>query len=320
MQSLNGSPDNASMFHQIYIMAAVTTVVALTVFGTMLWQFCPRDDRRSWVLALLAIGLFMSPVAFYAVRQPFLIGPLEPILKQPGWNVGGWSIVRDAVRLSFAPLTEEPAKLFPWLVLLAMGAPLMPTRRMIAPVALAAGLGFAVGEIWLVARLIAQANDPKFAGLPWYSFGGFLSERLMTCLTHALLTLPAVVLSRRGWKWSAIGLSLGMMLHWIANAPIVLMHRGVFGWKPEVWSLLVQLWVVLFFVMGLVALIVAVAGRKMLRKMWSARMICPGCGATYRQPLFLGLNFGLSRYEPCGVCHKWHWVTLKNLAPLKKDS
>ncbi len=318
LHTLAGSDDNTCMFHQIYVMAALTSVVALAVFGTMLWQFCPRDNRRSWAFALLVIGFLMSPAAFFGIRRPLLIGPLEPILKLPGWDVGGWSVVRDAVRLSFAPLTEEPAKLVPWLLLLAAGGPLLPTRRMIAPVALAAGLGFAVGEIWLVAGLVAQANDPKLAGLPWYSFGGFFSERLMTCLAHALFALPTVVLSRRGWKWGTIGLALGMALHWISNAPIVLMHRGVFGWKPEVWGVLVQLWVVLFFVAGLITLIGVVAGRKLLRRMWSARMICPGCGATYRQPLLLGLNFGLSRYERCGVCHKWHWVTLKNLAPVKE--
>ena len=187
------------MFHPIYVMAAVTSVVALAVYGSMLWQFCPRDDRRSWILAVLVSGLFMSPLAFYAVRRPLLIGTLEPILEQPEWDVGGWSIVRDAVRLTFAPLTEETAKLAPWLVLLAVGGPLLPTRRMIAPVALAAGLGFAVGEIWLVAGLIAQATDPKLAGYAWYTFGGFFSERLMTCLAHALFALPAVILSRRGW-------------------------------------------------------------------------------------------------------------------------
>ena len=40
----------------------------------------------------------------------------------------------------------------------------------------------------------------------------------------------------------------------------------------------------------------------------------PGCVAIYRQPLFYGLNFGMSRYERCGACGKWHWVTPKDLA------
>lgn len=305
------------MVHPIYIMALPTSVVALALWGAFLWQISPRDDRRLSILAMLLIGLFMSPLAFYAVRVPLLLGPLEPILKQPGWDEGSWPIVRDAVRLCFAPLTEEPAKLMPWLVLLAAGAPLAPTRRMIAPLALAAGLGFAVGEIWLVAHLIAVANDPKLAALPWYAFGGFFSERLMTCLAHALFALPAVILSRRGWRWGGAGLALGMALHWISNSPIVLMHRGVFGKSPEVAAAVVQVWLIVISLWSLVLLAGLAVGRKMLRKIWSRRMICPGCGAIYWQPLLWGLNFGMSRYERCGVCRKWHWVTLKNLAPLK---
>lgn len=186
---------------------------------------------------------------------------------------------------------------------------------MLAPLALAAGLGFAGGEIWLVASLIEKANDPKLAGLPWYSFGGFLTERLMTCLSHPLFALPAVVLSRRGWKGGAVGLCLGMLLHWISNAPILLMHRGAFGWKPEVWGTVLQAWVVLISIAGLLTLIGLAAGRDTFGKIWSRRMLCPGCGAIYRQSLFLGLNFGTVRYERCGACGKWHWVTLKNLAP-----
>jgi hypothetical protein len=306
------------MLHQIYVMAAVTSVLALAGFGTMLWQICPRDGRRLWVLATLAIGCLMSPAAFYGVRRPLLIGPLEPVLTRPEWNDPRRSIARDVIRLAYAPLTEEPAKLAPWLVLLAAGAPLWPTRRMVAPLALAAGLGFAVGEIWLVAGFVAQANDPKLAELPWYFFGGFLTERLMTCLAHALFALPTVRMARKGWKWGAIGLALGMLLHGLSNAPILLMHRSVFGWKQEIWSVIVQIWVAAFFVAGLLALIAAAFGRKMLRRMWANRMICPGCGAIYRQPIVFGLNCGMSRYERCSVCRKWHWVTLKNLAPLKE--
>jgi hypothetical protein len=303
------------MQHPIFPMAALTSMIALAIWGTLLWQLCPQDRRRSSVFALLIAGFFMSPTAFFAIRLPLLIGPLEPVFAQPGWDVGGFSMARDAVRLSFAPLTEEPAKLAPWLMLLAVGWPLLPTRRMIAPLALAMGLGFAVGEIWLVAGLVAQANDPKLAALPWYSFGGFLGERLMTCLAHSLFALPTVALSRRGWKWGAFGLLLGMTLHWISNAPIVLMQRQAFGWKPEAWQLLIQLWLALIAALGLIALVGFFAGRKLMRKIWLRRVICPGCGAVYRQPI-LALNFGMSRYERCGACHKWHWVTLKDLAPL----
>lgn len=40
--------------------------------------------------------------------------------------------------------------LLPWLLLLTVGLPLWPTRRMTAPLALAAGLGFAVSSATLI--------------------------------------------------------------------------------------------------------------------------------------------------------------------------
>jgi formate dehydrogenase maturation protein FdhE len=97
----------------------------------------------------------------------------------------------------------------------------------------------------------------------------------------------------------------------------MLMHRGAFGWKHETWQLAIQLWLILFTVAGVASVIGAFASRKMLRAMWFSRMICPGCGAIYRQPVLLGFNCGMSRYERCSACHKWHWVTLKNVALLK---
>jgi hypothetical protein len=47
LQSPDKSPDNGEMFHQIYLMAAVTSVVSLAVFGSMLWQISPRDGGRT---------------------------------------------------------------------------------------------------------------------------------------------------------------------------------------------------------------------------------------------------------------------------------
>ena len=48
-------PHNMRMFYPIYIMAAVTSVVALAVWGGLLWQICPRDDRRSSIFFMLLL-------------------------------------------------------------------------------------------------------------------------------------------------------------------------------------------------------------------------------------------------------------------------
>jgi len=136
----------------------------------------------------------------------------------------GWAMVwHDVIQLSYAPLTEEPAKLLPWLLLSYFGMRLFPSRKLVVPLAMTIGLSFAIGEFWLV----------------------------------VIVVLSLVCLCR---------------LHF---------------------------------------------GKSVLRRIWQARMICPECGAVYKQPIILGLNAGTWRYEPCGACRKWHWVSIKNLAPLK---
>lgn len=308
------------MIHPLYIMALVTTVAALAVWGMLLWQMSPGDERRRGLLLMVVFGVFMSPLAYWGLRQPLLLGMLEPVLNQPSWDAGIWPFVRGVIRLAYAPLTEEPAKLLPWWLLLGCGVRVRPIREMFAPLALAAGLGFAVGEIWLVAKLVVAANDPQLAALPWYGFGGFLTERLLTCLSHTLFCFPTIALSAGGRMRGAVGLALGMALHWLGNSPIALMRVQAFGWSAGTWSAIVQLWVLAFAIAGLVTLIGFYAGKESFRSIWAQHMICPGCGARYRQPILLGLNFGLYRYERCGACGKWHWVTLQDLAPARQSS
>lgn len=76
------------MIHPIYVMAAVTSVVALAAWGTLLWQICPRDNRRPLVINLVLLGFFMSPAAYFLVRRPVLIGPLEPAAAASGCLAG----------------------------------------------------------------------------------------------------------------------------------------------------------------------------------------------------------------------------------------
>jgi hypothetical protein len=302
-----------SLHHPIYIMAAVTTVVALVAFGALIWQLGPKDGRR-WLLAgMVLLGTFMSIPAYYWVRLPLLVDPLESLLAQPAWKDEANSPLIDATKLCFAPLTEEPAKLVPWLLLLALGMPLFPSRKMVVPLALAAGLGFAVGEIWLVASFVEKM--PKAAGFAWYEFTGFFNERLMTCFSHSLFALPTIYFSRKGWKWAFVGLFIGMVLHWFGNAPIVLKNRGAFGLKEGVWLTLISIWLIWFVVATLIA-VMAVHFHKKVGRIMARKMVCPECHVIYRQPIFLGVNMGTWRYEPCGACRKWHWVTIDNLAPV----
>ncbi len=302
---------------QLYIAAAVTTLVAAFVFGALIRQLTLREQRASLV-GLGLLGLPLSPLAYFAVRLP-AIQWIEPKLmgvtvENPAGTFG--TALRDGIRLLYAPLTEEPFKLLPWILLLMLGLVRKPTRDEVVPLALTLGVSFAVGEFWLVAYLISMKPDPALAHLPWYAFGGYMSERLMTCFSHTLFVLPTIFLGRRG-NWFAIaGMITGMLLHYIGNAPIVLMQHQALGLSTATWSVIVQIWLLLFVVGTLFALVAVHFGNEVLARIIQNKMVCPECGAIYRQPVVMGLNMGIWRYEPCGACHQWHWVSIKNLAPL----
>lgn len=304
---------------QLYIAAAITSLIALCLFGMLIRQLSSPQYR--WKLIWLGcMGLTLSPLAYFLVRLP-LISIIEPaLLGVTNDNSNGTvnTAVRDGVRLLYAPLTEEPMKLLPWIMLLMLGVFQKPIRERVVPITLTIGVAFAIGEFWLVAYLIAAKPDPALTQLPWYAFGGYMSERLMTCFSHTLFALPMVWLYQRGRLLAACGLVTGMLLHYLGNAPILLMHQQAFGLSTATWSVIVQVWLMVFVVATLFALVWVHFGNEVLAKIWQNKMICPECGAIYRQPIIMGLNMGTWRYEPCGKCRKWHWVTIKNLAPLEK--
>ena len=306
---------------QLYIAAAVTSLVAICIFGALVRQL--SSSRYCWKLLYLGcLGLPLSPLAYFVVRLP-LLNIIEPRLlgatqENPDGTVS--TVVRDGIRLLYAPLTEEPIKLLPWIALLTFGVLRKPSRKQLVPVALAIGVSFAIGEFWLVAYLIAAKPDPALTQLPWYAFGGYMSERLMTCFSHTLFVLPTIWLYRRSRSLAAFGLAIGMILHYLGNAPIVLIHHQAFGLSTAVWSVIVQVWFLIIVAISLVTLVGVHFGNDVLARIWQNKMICPECGAIYRQPIVIGLNMGTWRYEPCGVCRKWHWVTIKNLAPLKSSN
>lgn len=304
---------------QLYIAAMITSVVTVCMFGALVRQLTVPGHR--WKLLCLAfLGLFTSPLAYALIRLP-MIRLIEPPLfgttpEKPDGTASAF--MRGSVRLLYAPLTEEPMKLLPWVAMLLIGVMHKPTREMVVPIALTVGVAFAIGEFWLVAYLISAKPDPALAQLPWYAFGGYMSERLMTCFSHTLFALPTVLLYRRGVLLAMVGLAIGMVLHYLGNAPIVLMNHRAFGISTESWSVIVSLWLAFFVLIATAAMVTVHFGREVIARIIQNKMICPECGAIYLQPILAGINMGTWRYEPCGACHKWHWVTIKDLAPLEK--
>jgi DNA-directed RNA polymerase subunit RPC12/RpoP len=277
--------------HQIYIAAVLTTALAVAIFGTLIRKLrLPANPRLFWLAFLIVLPL--EPASFYFVRVPL-----------DHWLTG--LLGRDSATLHwlatfYAPLTEEPAKLVPLLI--------PAIRRDInagnfARYALAIGLGFAIGEMWFIAEIIAR--NPKFAGVPFYFFGGYLSERLMVCLFHSAFVAVALWQLRKRF---VLGVAGAMALHWLGNFPIFLMASNAFAMGPTFWGIALQSWIVIYFLGALALLSYFVFGRVSPGRFLYGRRKCPECGAEYDGPLF-AMNLGARRYERCPHCRHWHFTS-----------
>jgi hypothetical protein len=213
----------------LFIAAAIATVLAL---GGVAFVFRQALDWRAAALAFF-IALPLQPLMIYAVRLP-----VDGLLRTT-FGLAGWVTI---VSLLYAPLTEEPAK---WLVAAVprvrqaiVGDPIM--------VALAAGAGFGIGEIWFLAHVLTMS--PNYPDLPFWMFGGFMFERLEVCFLHGALLVPPFYALARGHSF-VLGGICGMVLHFLLNFPIYLASINLFG-LGEAWKPLLLLWVLLFVVLG----------------------------------------------------------------------
>jgi hypothetical protein len=283
---------------QIYIMAAITTVVAGGI-GAILWWRAPRAER-SLLLLLVLLELPMCALAFHLVRMGLLDVGVRHLLDEK-------SGVYHFVTMFYAPLTEEPAKIWPLLLPFVRRK---ITRDNFWRVALALGLGFGIGELWFIAGRVTL--KPELAGLPWYAFTGFLNERLLVCLMHGVFVALTLYFFTRGRF--VVGLALAMVAHFFGNFPIYLMQIDFGHLGTATWTLLVGLFLPLYLVAGILLLLLLIVGRAGMVKFVFGKSLCPACGQTYPTPL-LGLNFFAKRFERCPYCRKWHWVSRLERAP-----
>lgn len=239
----------------------------------------------------------MNALAFYLVRMPI-----------DGWlssALGKQAEVYQLIRILYAPITEEPAKLWPLLI------PLFYRRMKSIPVhrvALAIGLGFGVGEAWTVASLLSKS--PEIAKYPWYLFGGYMSERMMVCVMHSAFTASALFLIFKH-KRVFLGLFACLLLHFLGNFPIFLAGKKAFGIGTKAWQVILQVWVMLYFLLMGSLLAYMTFGKQWFRKLVRGRVKCPECRKIYEHPLF-GVNLMHKRYERCPHCRHWHLVGVFN--------
>ena len=281
----------------IYLTAVLTTAAAVAIFGTMIHKLrLPANERLLSLAATVALPL--CPLAFFLVRLPldhWLVAQL-----------GATSAAYKWLATFYAPLTEEPAKLIP-LLIPAIRRDL--NARNFVRYALAIGVGFAIGEMWLLADRVARM--PAFAALPFYQFGGYVSERLMVCMFHSAFVAVAL------WRWRrrfAFGVASAVALHWLGNFPLSLMAWNAGGLGRTFWMIFTQCFIVVYC-LGAIALLLYFAFHRVILT-WTGlvgygRRHCPECRKDYDAPLF-GLNFGTTRYERCPHCQHWHWTHARN--------
>ena len=281
--------------NSLAVAAWIVTALAAVLIGWPLWVAAPRSDRRR-LLALAVCMLPMNALALHGIRQPLdaWIGPA----------LADWPVVRAWVGAWYAPLTEEPAKLWPFLL---PWFARVADRGRVTRDALAVGLGFGIGEAWNVAGLLARYR-PEIGALPWHALGGFMGERLVVCLLHAAFTAAALHLWRvraapaRGW-------AAAILLHFVGNAPLTLAALGAFGMGRGGWAPWLSVWVLGFAAAMGVLLARIGLGERWAERLFRGRARCPGCGREYRRPWFR-VNFVTRCLERCPHCRRWHWVPL----------
>ncbi len=230
----------------IYIAAIITTVVSVAIWTPLIfWKI--RKDLLPVALAALLIELPMCAVAFHLVRMP-LDGLLEGVLGETSATLG-------FLRSFWAPLTEEPAKLLPLLLPWILRK---VDKDSYLRIGLALGLGFGLGEIWVVGGFVA--SNPSLANASWFLFSGFLFERLFVCLMHGAFTATALRWLGKGFP---VGVLVAMALHFLGNFPIYLASIDFGGLGPQAWQATLGMWVQFYIVlMGGLLVYYKLSGRK----------------------------------------------------------
>lgn len=223
----------------IYIMALITIAASTLLWGGLLYALSGQQRRYLW---LLLPGLPLSAAVNLLIKRPVatLVGNWAHI--PVGLGLAGTPVWFLVFLFLLAPVFEEAIKITPLL--------LPPVRRLLTDRAgalwtgLGLGISFGLGEAAYLAYGVAQS--PAYLGLPWYAFTGYLSERLVVCFVHGVMTAVVVTGLYRGRVHILWGYLGGVALHALANAGAMLYQLGWLSLALTQMSLLVTLIVDVF--------------------------------------------------------------------------
>lgn len=275
----------------IFIAAIITTLLSVFTIGLYLVIRC-RNESKLLISLIVLLMLPMNAIAYHFIRIPldsFLVSIIQ------NFNI------LTSFRTLYAPLTEEPAKLFilmiPWFFNKAK-------ENNLVKIAVAIGLGFGIGEAWNVAGLLSKSQE--IAKYPWYQFTGFIGERWMVCIWHAAFTSTALYFIFEK-KNVLLGLLCALALHFIGNLPIFLSLLNVLNLGSIKWGIILQIFTIIYFMVMISILAYLQYGNNWLYKLVKGKMKCPYCSNIYSRPIFK-INLFHKSYERCPECKKWHLV------------
>lgn len=223
----------------IYIMALITLAASTLLWGGLLYALSGQQRRYLW---LLLPGLPLSAVVNLLIKKPLATVVGDWANLPVGLGLASTPIWFLVFLFLLAPVFEEAIKVVPLL--------LPPVHRLLTDRAgalwtgLGLGISFGLGEAAYLAYGVAQS--PAYIGLPWYAFTGYLTERLIVCFVHGVMTAVVVTGLYRGRGHILWGYLGGVALHALANAGALLYQLGRLSPALTQLSLLVTLIVDVF--------------------------------------------------------------------------
>ncbi len=288
----------------IYIAAIITTVLSLLVYGSFVF-IKAKKKALHWYIAAILVHIPIYWAAFYFFRVP-----LDWLITRVMDTSSGWYLF---TAMAYAPITEEPAK---WILLPVVAIVLIITKAEKLPfhpikMALAIGLGFGIGEMWLLAAGVAKV--PDYAGIPWYMFSGFISERFMVCFLHAAFV--AVVWSKlRKGRAIIWGMLIAMLLHYFANFPIYLKIIDLGNFGEMNWMMIISVYIYLFFFAMIILVLYLTFSSASVGGVLYGKARCPSCGEVYPRPYF-AIKLKGKRRERCPHCREVHSIGEADVVP-----
>jgi hypothetical protein len=203
--------------YPIYYAAVVSSLFSVFAYLIIIWTMGLIKKFDIVILILFIISLFECYMAFYYVRMPLdnLIKGVVPVV----------STYYLFIALSYAPITEEMAKIIPVWISQLFKKTITKDNQILY--AMTIGLAFGIGEMFFLASMVSQNLTLMYD--KWYYFYWYMLERFLVCFVHQILVIVSIC-----WvmKKKIRYFFYAMLLHAICNLPIVLVHVFSITYTP----------------------------------------------------------------------------------------